>query len=303
LQKEKFMIENHSEKVLVSVLMTSYNREKYIAEAIESVLNQTYTNFELIIVDDCSKDKTLEIAKKFEEKDHRIKVYLNEKNLGDYPNRNKAASYANGEYIKYVDSDDVLYPHGLDVMVRAMQTYPNAGFASCRPQSDSVLFPIISLPHDTYYEHFFMSDIFGRSPLGLIIKRNVFESLGGFVTDKFQVIGDSEFLYRIAAQHSMVKMVMGLGHWRSHDNQVTSIEQTYYKQITNNYFLAKQSLDNKNCPLKGEFKLKAFRKAKWNLARSILKLIKMKKFRIAINLYKESDLVLFDFLKALRKFR
>ena len=84
---------------LVSVLMTSYNRENYIAEAIESVLASTYKNFELIIVDDRSKDRTVEIARSYESKDDRVKVYINEKNLGDYPNRNKAASYAKGFYI------------------------------------------------------------------------------------------------------------------------------------------------------------------------------------------------------------
>ena len=89
---------------LVSVLMTAYNREKYIAEAIESVLASTYSNLELIIVDDCSKDNTLQIATNYQAKDDRIKVYKNEKNLGDYPNRNKAASYAKGKYLKYVDS-------------------------------------------------------------------------------------------------------------------------------------------------------------------------------------------------------
>ncbi len=71
---------------LVSVLMTVYNREKYIAEAIESVLASSYTNFELIIVDDGSKDHSVEIAQKYEAQDHRIKVYVNEQNLGDYSN-------------------------------------------------------------------------------------------------------------------------------------------------------------------------------------------------------------------------
>src|ERR1700748_2916719 len=94
---------------LVSVLMTAYNREKYIEEAIESVLASSYTNLELIIVDDCSKDNTVEIARSYEARDPRVKVFINEKNLGDYPNRNRAASLAKGEYIKYVDSDDVMF--------------------------------------------------------------------------------------------------------------------------------------------------------------------------------------------------
>ena len=93
--------------------MTAYNRQDYIAEAIESVLASTYKNFELIISDDCSSDQTLEIARGFALKDERIKVFVNEKNLGDYPNRNKAASYARGKYIQYIDSDDLL--HNLEI--------------------------------------------------------------------------------------------------------------------------------------------------------------------------------------------
>lgn len=75
-------------KAIVSVLMTSYNREKYVAEAIESVIAQTFTEWELIIVDDQSKDATVSIAKDYAKKDSRIKVYINNHNLGDYPNRN-----------------------------------------------------------------------------------------------------------------------------------------------------------------------------------------------------------------------
>ena len=95
-----------SDMPLVSILMTSYNREKYIHEAIESVLASTYKNFELIIVDDGSTDSTLQIAYAYAKKNERIRVYNNEKNLGDYPNRNKAASYASGEYMMFVDSDE-----------------------------------------------------------------------------------------------------------------------------------------------------------------------------------------------------
>ena len=87
---------------LVSILMTAYNREKYIAEAIKSVLSSTFINFELIIVDDASVDNTVAIAQTYAANDNRLKVYINEKNIGDYPNRNKAAGYATGTFITYV---------------------------------------------------------------------------------------------------------------------------------------------------------------------------------------------------------
>src|ERR1700760_2110219 len=105
---------------VASVLMTSYNREKYIAEAIESVLASSFTDFELIIVDDRSTDNTAAIARSYAEKDPRIKLYVNEVNLQQFPNRNKAASLARGEYIYYCDSDDSLLPDGLARLVKAM---------------------------------------------------------------------------------------------------------------------------------------------------------------------------------------
>src|ERR1700710_1673857 len=102
---------------LVSVLLTAWNREKYVGEAIERVLATTFTDFELIIVDDASTDGTVDIIRQYAEKDKRIRFYVNEKNIGDYPNRNKVASYATGKYLKYTDSDDVLYAHALQVLV------------------------------------------------------------------------------------------------------------------------------------------------------------------------------------------
>src|SRR5687768_8103613 len=101
--------------------MTVFNRENYLKEAIESVLDSTFTNFELIIVDDCSTDNSVAIAKKYAANDQRIRVYVNEQNLGDYPNRNKAAGYATGKYLKYVDSDDKIFPHTLEVMINGME--------------------------------------------------------------------------------------------------------------------------------------------------------------------------------------
>ena len=74
--------------------MVVYNHEKFISAAVESVLNATCKNFELIVVDYHSQDNTYQIANDYALSDSRVRLYLNEQNLGDYPNRNKAASYA-----------------------------------------------------------------------------------------------------------------------------------------------------------------------------------------------------------------
>lgn len=92
---------------LVSVIMPVYNAEQYIEESINSVLNQTYQNLELIIVDDCSNDNTLQLIEDFSLNDNRIVLLNNDINLGCAQSRNKALQKAKGEYIAFCDSDDV----------------------------------------------------------------------------------------------------------------------------------------------------------------------------------------------------
>lgn len=101
--------------------MTSYNGEKYIAEQLDSILTQTYDNFELIICDDCSKDSTVKIIKDYCGKDSRIKLYVNEKNLGFKKNFEKAISLCKGEYIALSDQDDIWLPEHLEKLLGLIQ--------------------------------------------------------------------------------------------------------------------------------------------------------------------------------------
>jgi len=105
---------------LVSIIMPSYNTGKYIKETIESVVNQTYTNWELIIVDDCSTDNTDEIIKVFNN-DKRIKYLKNEKNSGAAVSRNIALREAKGKYIAFLDSDDLWKKEKLDKQIKFMK--------------------------------------------------------------------------------------------------------------------------------------------------------------------------------------
>lgn len=91
---------------LVSVIIPTYNRESTILRAIKSVLTQHYQNFEIIIVDDCSSDRTVEIIKNLSKKDKRIKLLLNEKNRGPNYSRNRGIKHSKGQYIALLDSDD-----------------------------------------------------------------------------------------------------------------------------------------------------------------------------------------------------
>src|SRR5688500_10757789 len=98
-----------NEHPLVSVLMVSYNSSEFIREAIDSVLLQRYKHFELIICDDNSKDDSWNIISSYE--DPRIRKFRNENNLGEYENRNSAIRRAQGEYLIFIDADDIIYPH------------------------------------------------------------------------------------------------------------------------------------------------------------------------------------------------
>lgn len=105
---------------LVSIVMPSYNTGKYIAESIKSVLAQTYTNWELLIVDDCSTDNTDEVVSEFLS-DERIHYIKNEKNSGAAVSRNRALREAKGKWIAFLDSDDTWHPQKLEKQIAFMK--------------------------------------------------------------------------------------------------------------------------------------------------------------------------------------
>mgnify|MGYP000196420182 FL=1 len=97
----------------LSVIMPVYNGEAYLCQAIDSILKQTFRNFEFIIIDDASTDGSEKIIHAYE--DSRIKFVRNTDNQGNYPSRNKGLKMATGKYICVMDADDVAYPHRFDV--------------------------------------------------------------------------------------------------------------------------------------------------------------------------------------------
>jgi len=106
---------------LVSIITPVYNAEKFISESIESVLNQTYNNWEMILVDDCSSDKSSEIINKYAEKDDRIKYIKLDINSGAAVARNTAIEASKGRYIAFLDSDDLWKPKKLERQLNFMK--------------------------------------------------------------------------------------------------------------------------------------------------------------------------------------
>ncbi len=118
-------------------------------------LPSSYENWELIICDDVSKDNTVVIAREYEKKDVRIRVFENEKNLGDYPNRNRAVSHAKGKYIIFLDADDALYYYCLELNIKFCEKFPEAGFGLGTVPDNDRACPVFLQPREIYLEHFF----------------------------------------------------------------------------------------------------------------------------------------------------
>lgn len=108
----------------VSVLIPTYNYARYIGEAIDSVLEQTFSDFEIIIVDNCSTDNTQEIVELYLQRDKRVKYYRNDTNIGAERNFNQCLLYANGEFIKFLNADDKFAPSILEKFVNILENDP-----------------------------------------------------------------------------------------------------------------------------------------------------------------------------------
>lgn len=109
----------------VSVVMPLYNAEKYVEETINSILRQTYGDFELVVVNDVSIDKSADIVKKLQKKDSRIKLYHNDKNYGIAYTRNRAIECSTGEFIAIMDDDDLAPDYRLKDEVEFLDTHPD----------------------------------------------------------------------------------------------------------------------------------------------------------------------------------
>lgn len=272
----------------VSVLTTSYNREKLLGFAIESVLASSFSDFEYIIVDDCSTDGTAEVAKAFEEKDRRIKVHVNEVNLGDYGNRKKAASLASGKYLKYVDSDDLIYAHCLEVMVKYMETYPDAALGLCRPHNPEGPYPHYLRPEESYRQHFLENGLFHNGPISTIIRRDSYEAVGGFSGRRY--LGDTELWLKLARTNPVVVMPRGLTWWRDHDEQEIAIEHATLEAVVPRYKMQLEQVSDPNCPLSREDRQLAIARIRKRHIRFLLSTGRRRSLSSAFKLMRESEI-------------
>src|SRR5690242_8323562 len=201
---------------LVSILMTAYNREQFIAEAIESVLASSYQNFELIIADDGSSDNTVAIAKKYLAADHRIQLHINERNLGDYPNRNRAASLSKGKYIMFCDSDDCFFENTIEYCVGAMRENAHAKFGMY--YAGKAEHPFLLHSSKALMKHFFHQPFLTIGPGGTIINKSFFDNIRGY-PEKYGPANDMYFNLKACSQTDILLLPKLFLNYRIHSGQ------------------------------------------------------------------------------------
>lgn len=239
---------------LVTVITVTYNSAKYVAEAIESVLCQSYENLELVVCDDCSTDGTWKIVQRY--RDPRIRAFRNQKNIGEYPNRNQALRLARGEYVIYVDGDDIIYPHGLEFMVKMLEAFPESGVAIARPWSGNFVYPVELSPRQAYLCQFLGSDIGGAGLERFFFRRNVLLSVDGF--DVRYRAGDPYILHRIALSYTCLLINDNLVWWRQTPGQASEKVIQDHVDWVEGLEYKREFLLHPQCPLTQEEKETAF---------------------------------------------
>ncbi|MEI6304722.1 MAG: glycosyltransferase [Candidatus Taylorbacteria bacterium] len=211
----------------VSVIMPAFNREKFIAESIRSVLNQSFTDFELIIIDDGSKDKTVAVASEFLS-DERVKIVKNQTNLGIPKTRNKALSIARGRYIAPLDSDDIwLDREKLRKQVEFLDEnsdYAMLGGGIMHIDVDSkpikkVLFPI--------YDSLIRNIVLQYNPFAqssLLYRKSAALECGGYSTE-YKICDDYDLWLKIGTKHKFTNIPQVLTGYRIHGENITKTKR------------------------------------------------------------------------------
>jgi glycosyltransferase involved in cell wall biosynthesis len=202
---------------LFTVITVTYNSAKFLDETIQSVLAQKYGDFELLIGDDNSTDETWQIIGRYS--DLRIRKYRNEVNLGEYGNRTKAIQAASGRYILFIDGDDRMYPHALEVFQYYTRQFPESAMFFCREWDPRVLCPYVVDPVTAYRFEYLDGGIMGGNFTRVLFAADVLKTVSfppGIRS------GDTYIQLLIARDHMGVVIPSGLTWWRRRTGNATA---------------------------------------------------------------------------------
>lgn len=209
----------------ISVLMSVYNGSDYLRESIESILNQTFTDFEFIIINDCSTDNTGDILSEYADKDERIKLFNNEENIGLTKSLNKGLKLAKGKYIARQDADDVSLPQRFEKQVAVLDKHPEAVLISCELEVINSEGAFVKKekrscdPQWVPWYLIFYNHIGGHSQV--IFRSKTAKELGGY-SEAHRYSQDYEFWCRLAKAGDIIILPEALHQLRRHGKGITA---------------------------------------------------------------------------------
>ncbi|RQO79795.1 hypothetical protein DBR40_02230 [Pedobacter sp. KBW01] len=206
----------------ITVFMAAYNQADFIKHSINSILIQSFPDFELIVVDDGSTDDTVSIAKSFN--DERIRLIQNESNKGLIYTRNLLLTLAKGEYIAILDADDIAYPNRLELQYKYLLANPDVvlcgGHAAIINEHSEKTGTKLMVPIDNTVDLFML---FGNPFVNstTMFKTNVFIELGGY--QNYTISEDFDLFIRMAEKYQVANLDETLVDYRIHSNNTSSL--------------------------------------------------------------------------------
>lgn len=222
-----------------TVATISYNSSKWIEKTIHSVLGQSCSDFEYIISDDNSADHSYHIISSFE--DSRIVKFRQEKNLGEYPNRNFVLSNAKGKYLIFVDGDDVLYQHSLRRLKEYLEYFPAATSLWGVPPADVpfCLLPVSLKPAETIRWIYLANITMAQQGFGETVFRvETLRKIGGLPTHL--ISGDTLLKKKIAMEGDTILAPLGFMFWRRSPEQASAKLKREYNGFINNVLIDRE---------------------------------------------------------------
>ncbi len=219
----------------ISVIMAVYNGEKYLKEAVESILNQTFRDFEFLIVDDGSTDETLKILEEYGERDERIRVIRNSENIGLTKSLNKAIKLAKGKYIARMDADDVSLPERLEKQLAFMEKNPEVGLLGTACYEINSKGEIVGDKFHPSSDKELKKTLIKRNPFShpsVMLRREVFDRVGLY-QESIPLAQDHELWFRVVRDYKAANLLFPLVMRRYSPNAISVArenEQIFWAQ-------------------------------------------------------------------------
>ena len=212
----------------VSVIMPCYNVEKYVGEAIESILNQTFTDFEFIIINDGSTDDTSKIVRQYAKQDNRIKFIDNKKNRGFIATSNQCLDVATGEYVAKMDSDDISLPERLAKQVDFLDSHPEYGMVGCMYKKFGMSNDIRHLPEKCLLLDF----LYGCQTTIVMFRRSIVEQHNLRYDSDYFACEDYDFYSRFVRYAPIANLQQVLYMYRWHGDNVSILRKQIQQKNT-----------------------------------------------------------------------